>query len=47
VVVLRKAGKPDIVIKTPGGWRPISLLNTISKVIEITIGDYIIDIAEL
>ena len=46
VVVLRKAGKPEEVTRTPGGWRPISLLSTIGKVIKATISDRIAEAAE-
>ena len=32
--------------RTPGGWRLISLLSTIGKVIEVIIGDRIAKVAE-
>jgi hypothetical protein len=32
IIVLRKPGKPDYI--TPGAYRPISLLNTLGKVLE-------------
>src|SRR5436190_2199399 len=46
VVVLHKVGKPKEVTRTPDGWRPISLLSTIGKVIKATIGDRIAKAAE-
>ncbi|RCI11001.1 hypothetical protein L249_5433, partial [Ophiocordyceps polyrhachis-furcata BCC 54312] len=38
VIVLRKAGKSLEVLRTPGGYRPISLLNTVGKVLETVLG---------
>ena len=40
-VVLRKEGKVDYLI--PGSYRPIALENTLSKILERVIADYIID----
>ncbi|RCI14934.1 hypothetical protein L249_7103, partial [Ophiocordyceps polyrhachis-furcata BCC 54312] len=34
VTVLRKAGKSPEVLRTPRGYRPISLLNTVGKILE-------------
>lgn len=34
VVVLQKPGKPPETLRTPKGWRPISLLGVVGKVIE-------------
>ena len=46
VVVLQKPGKSPEVRRTPGGWRPISLLSTVGKVLEATIGERIASAAE-
>ncbi len=46
VVVLSKPGKREAVTRTPGGWRPISLLSTIGKVIEAAMGNRIAEAAE-
>jgi hypothetical protein len=46
VVVLRKPGKTLRQQQTPGGWRPISLLSTIGKVIETVVGKRIAEAAE-
>jgi len=44
MVVLQKEGKADYLI--PGSYRPIALENTLSKILEKVIADYIADIAE-
>jgi hypothetical protein len=46
VVVLKKPGKTTEQLRAPGGWRPISLLSTLGKVIEGIIGTRIADAAE-
>jgi hypothetical protein len=46
VVVLRKPGKTVIQQQEAGGWRPISLLSTIGKVIEAAIGTRVAEAAE-
>jgi len=43
-VILRKEGKVDYLI--PGSYRPIALKNTLSKILEKVIADYIVDIVE-
>ena len=43
-VVLRKEGKADYSI--PGNYRPIALENTLSKILERVIVDYMADIVE-
>ena len=42
--VLYKEGKVDYLL--PGSYRPIALKNTLSKILERVIVDYIADIAE-
>ena len=42
--VLRKEGKADYSLL--GSYRPIALENTLSKILERVIADYIVDIAE-
>jgi len=44
MVVLRKEGKADYLIL--GSYRPIALENTLSKILEKVIADYIIDTAK-
>jgi len=44
MVVLQKEGKADYLI--PGSYRPIALENTLSKILEKVIVDYIADIVE-
>jgi len=44
MVILRKEGKVDYLI--PGSYRPIALKNTLSKILEKVIVDYIVDIVE-
>jgi len=44
MVIFRKEGKADYL--TPGSYRPIALENTLSKILERVIADYIADIAE-
>ena len=44
MVILYKEGKVDYLI--PGSYHPIALENTLSKVLERVIVDYIADIAE-
>jgi hypothetical protein len=46
VVVIQKPGKPPEVRQTPGGWRPISLLSIVGKVLEAIIGARIASAAE-
>lgn len=46
VVVIPKPGKKESVMRTPGGWRPVSLLSTIGKVIEAAMGERITSAAE-
>jgi hypothetical protein len=46
VVVIQKPGKPPEARQTPGGWRPISLLSTVGKVLEAIIGARIASAAE-
>ena len=46
VVVLVKPGKIMVQKCTPGGWRPITLLSALGKVIEIVIGKRIAKAAE-
>jgi len=41
MVVLQKEGKADYLI--PGSYRPIALENTLSKILEKVIADYIAD----
>jgi len=43
-VVLWKKGKVDYLIL--GSYRPIALENTLSKILEKVIADYIVDIAK-
>jgi len=43
-VILRKEGKADYLI--PGSYRPIALENTLSKILEKVIADYIADMVE-
>jgi len=43
-VILRKEGKVDYLI--PGSYRPIALENTLSKILEKVIADYIVDTVE-
>ena len=45
-MVLWKPGKTIKQQQTAGGWRPISLLSAIGKLIEAVIGRRIIDAAE-
>ena len=42
--VLRKEGKADYLLL--GSYRPIALENTLSKILERVIADYIVDTAE-
>ena len=42
--VLRKEGKADYLF--PGSYRPIALENTLSKILERVIADYIVDTAK-
>ena len=44
MVILRKEGKVDYLI--PGSYRPIALENTLSKILEKVIVDYIVDTAK-
>ena len=44
MVILRKEGKADYLI--PGSYRPITLENTLSKILEKVIADYIVDTAK-
>jgi len=44
MVILQKEGKADYLI--PGSYRPIALENTLSKILEKVIADYIVDTAE-
>ena len=46
VVVLAKPGKTIAQKRTPGGWRPITLLSALGKVIETAIGRRITEAAE-
>ena len=46
VVVLAKPGKTMAQKRTPGGWRPITLLSALGKVIETVIGKRIAEAAE-
>ena len=46
VVVLVKPGKTIAQKRTPGGWRPITLLSALGKVIETAIGRRITEAAE-
>jgi hypothetical protein len=46
VVVIQKPRKPPEVRQTPGGWRPISLLSTVGKVLEAIIGTRITSATE-
>ena len=46
MVVLRKPGKSAIQLQSAGGWRPISLLSTVGKIIERVISQCIADAAE-
>jgi len=43
-VVLQKEGKADYLV--PGSYRPITLENTLSKILERVIADYMADMAE-
>ena len=42
--VLYKEGKVDYLL--PGSYRPIALENTLSKILERVIADYIVDTAK-
>ncbi len=44
MVILRKEGKVDYLIL--GSYRPIALENTLSKILEKVIADYIVDTVE-
>jgi len=44
MVILRKEGKADYLI--PGSYRPITLKNTLSKILEKVIADHIADTAK-
>ncbi len=44
MVILYKEGKADY--SFPGNYRPIALKNTLSKILERVIADYIANIAE-
>jgi len=44
MVILRKKGKVDYLIL--GSYRPIALENTLSKILEKVIVDYIVDTAK-
>jgi len=44
MVILRKEGKVDYLIL--GSYRPIALENTLSKILEKVIADYIVDTAK-
>jgi len=44
--VIGKPGKPPEIRKTPGGWRPISLLSTVGKILEAAIGERMAAAAE-
>ena len=44
IIVLYKEGKADYLF--PGSYRPITLENTLSKILEKVIVDYIADMAE-
>ena len=44
MVILYKEGKADYLLL--GSYRPIALKNTLSKILERVIADYIVDIAE-
>jgi len=46
VVVLLKPGKSPEVRRTAAGWRLISLLNTIGKIIKIIVGERLAEAAE-
>ena len=46
VVVLRKPGKTTAQLKNAGGWRPISLLSCVGKVVEAIIAAKITQMAE-
>ena len=43
-VILYKKGKVDYLL--PGSYRPITLENILSKILERVIAEYIVDIAE-
>ena len=43
-VILSKEGKVDYLI--PGSYHPITLENTLSKILERVIADYIVDTAK-
>jgi hypothetical protein len=43
-IILRKEGKVDYLIL--GSYRPIALENTLSKILEKVIADYIVDMAK-
>ena len=44
--MLAKPGKTMAQKRTPGGWRPITLLSALGKVIKIVIGKQIAEAAE-
>ena len=46
VVVIQKPGKPAEALETAGGWRPISLLSSMDKVIETVMAKRIASAAE-
>ena len=46
MVVIPKAGKTPKEKETPGGWRPISLLSAVSKIIEKLLSQRISEAAE-
>jgi hypothetical protein len=46
VIILLKPNKIIAQKATPGAWRPISLLNTVGKVVEIAFVRRITDVAE-
>ena len=46
VIVIQKPRKPLEVRQTPGGWRPISLLSIVGKVLEAIIGTRITSAVE-
>ena len=46
VIILLKPGKSPEVRRTATGWRPISLLNTIGKIIKAVVGERLAEAAE-